>query len=113
VLRGKSELWWVASLEDDELGFEQNVANDIDTNIVTALKTSNAVSIIETCGRVIHVVARDDTGVVADAESELWKLGVAREEIQSCVPIIIESSRDSVVVSSDNILWEEEKLSSS
>jgi len=45
------------------------------------LETSNAVTIVETGGRVVHVIAGDDTGVVTNTESELWKLSTAREEI--------------------------------
>jgi hypothetical protein len=45
--------------------------------------------------------------VFADVESELWKLSVAKEEIQTSVPIIIENLRDSVVLSGVDILFEE------
>jgi hypothetical protein len=86
---------------------EQNVANNIDTNPIAALKTSDAAFIIKTCGGVVHVVARDLTSVFADVESELWKLSVAREEIQASVPISVGNPRDNVVLSGDDILFEE------
>jgi hypothetical protein len=74
------------------------------------LETSNAVSIVETSGRIVHVIAGDDAGVVANTECELRKLGAAREEVQASVPVIKKSTRNGVVVSGDGIVWEEKKL---